>query len=64
MTSVGDNVSNYIDINYEEDIEFNFNNFNLKKPNIFIGHSDSDIGKVLFNLKWDLIYIDGNEYET
>ena len=66
LTSVGDNVSNYIDINYEEDIVFNFNNFNLKKPNIFIGHSDSDIGKnFIQSKKWDLIYIDGShEYET
>ena len=43
-----------------------FNNFNLKKPNIFIGHSDSDIGKKFIqSKKWDLIYIDGShEYET
>ena len=65
LTSTGDNVSNYIDINYQDDIVFNFNNFNLKNPNIFIGHSDSDSGKKFIqSKKWDLIYIDGShEYE-
>ena len=65
LTSSGDNVSNYIDINYQDDIEFNFNNFNLKKPNIFIGHSNSHLGKKFIqSKKWDLIYIDGShEYE-
>lgn len=61
MTSQGDEVSEYIDLNYEEDILRNFKYFRLDLPELIKERSDSEIAKNrIENGEWDLIYIDGS----
>tara|TARA_X000000368_G_scaffold267213_1_gene211637 strand:+ start:4895 stop:5677 length:783 start_codon:yes stop_codon:yes gene_type:complete len=61
LSSSGDEVSSYIDIDYLEDINKNFKFFNLPEPNIINEYSNSDRAINFINSKkWDLIYIDGS----
>jgi len=59
LDNSGDEVSSYLDIDYERDILENFERFGLNKPTLIKGfskvHSD-----VIRNGEWDLIYIDGS----
>ena len=66
LNSSGDTVSNYIDIDYFDDLIKNFKFFNLKKPHIIREYSNSEEAKKFINSKkWDLIYIDGShDYEV
>ena len=57
----GDSVSEYIDIDYLEDIKKNFNFFKLNDPNILKEYSTSKKSVDFINsINWDLIYIDGS----
>ncbi len=61
LSSVGDTVSTYADIDYERDILSSFSTLGLAKPKIFRGKSQ-DSKAVLFmrSRTWDLVYIDGS----
>lgn len=61
LTNLGDEYSEYLDIDYETDILNNFKALNLKKPNLIKGLSQEEkIVKFIQSIKWDLIYIDGS----
>ena len=61
LTSDADEVSEYEEINYYEDIKRNFEYFNLIYPNILKALStDKEAIDFIDSLKWDLIYIDGS----
>jgi hypothetical protein len=61
MTSQGDEVSKYIDLDYEKDIVENFKFFQLELPELVREFSDSKIAKdKIENGNWDLIYVDGS----
>lgn len=60
LTSEGDEVSKYLDIDYKNDILNNFRKFKLKMPILFKGLStDGHAIDFMSSKKWDLIYIDG-----
>ena len=65
LDNTGDSVSEYLQLNYKKDIEYNFKYFGLDYPNIIEAVSESDIGsKLISSQKWDLVYIDGShEYK-
>ena len=61
LTSDADEVSNYVEIDYFQDIKKNFKKFNLNEPKIFKGFSiDKKAVEFINSKKWDLIYIDGS----
>jgi hypothetical protein len=67
LTSAGDEVSIYLkNLDYENDINENFEFFNLDKPKIHKGFStDTQMIDIIARSEWDLIYIDGNhDYEV
>jgi len=67
FTNDGDEVSNYLKLDYYEDVNLNIDNFKLTNISLHKGYStDSDIiSKVIESHCWDLIYIDGNhDYEV
>lgn len=66
MTSDSDKVSKYAVLDYQSDIQKNFNEFNLPKPNLFKAFStEKKAIKFIESKKWDLIYIDGShDYEV
>ena len=66
LRNLGDTKSNYLDINYRDDINLNFESFGLPLPNILETNSESQIAKKFIkNGLWDLIYIDGgHDYQT
>lgn len=61
LSSAGDTVSTYADIDYERDILSSFSALGLAEPKIFRGKSQ-DSKSVLFmrSRTWDLVYIDGS----
>lgn len=66
LSSAGDAVSNYLDIDYEQDILGNFERFNLQPPHLLKAYSNDLAAQRLVESKdWDLIYIDGgHDFET
>ncbi len=66
LEDIGDNYSEYLNIDYLSDIEQSFNKLNLKKPNLIKGLSqDNEVIEFIKSKKWDLIYIDGShDYEV
>jgi hypothetical protein len=66
LSSSGDEVSNYADLDYESDIRENFQAFGLETANLMRGLStDSKSQEFVENTKWDLIYLDGShDYEV
>jgi|TARA_B110000495_G_C23041588_1_gene625166 hypothetical protein len=61
LDSSGDEFSEYLEINYEEDVTKNFSFFGLSEPNILKTYSTSPEGVNFINSKlWDLVYIDGS----
>jgi hypothetical protein len=67
FSSAGDKVSKYLDnLDYYNDVLFNFNYFNLELPILHKGFSNDILMIDFINSKtWDLIYIDGNhDYEV
>lgn len=61
LTSQGDEVSHYKNINYEKDIEINFHRFDLPTVKILKYLStDLKAKKVIESGQWDLIYVDGS----
>lgn len=66
LNNSGDSVSNYIEVNYGEDIISNFHNFKLPNPHLTKDYSNSHTGIEFLKSKvWDLVYIDGShEYEV
>lgn len=61
LTSIGDSVSHYIDIDFRTDINKNFRKFRLQNATIINDFSTSDeaTNKITTGI-WDLIYIDGS----
>jgi hypothetical protein len=60
LINEGDEVSNYLDIDYANDILIHFKKFRLNKPTICKGLStDKHAIDFINSKKWDLIYIDG-----
>ena len=56
LNDTGDSVSSYIDLNYEEDIKFNFKYFDIKNPSIIKTNSGSKKAIEFINSKkWVLI---------
>ena len=66
LNDEGDEESDYLKINYKEDVNNNFDFFNLEKPNILEEYSTSEKSiDFIKSSNWDLIYIDGNHnYEV
>lgn len=66
LTSDADEVSEYAVLDYQQDIQNNFNKFNLSNPNLFKAFStEKKAIKFIESRKWDLIYIDGShDYEV
>jgi hypothetical protein len=64
--SSGDQVSQYIEINYIEDIKKSHNHFSLKHPNLIKGYStDLELIQFINTGQWDLVYIDGgHDYDV
>lgn len=61
LQNIGDSVSNYLQMDYENDINQNFDKFHLNTPKILRALStDSTARKLFESKKWDLIYIDGS----
>lgn len=61
FTNIGDEYSEYLEIDYVDDIKKNFKQFNLKLPNLVQGFSqDEKIIEFIKSRKWDLIYVDGS----
>jgi predicted O-methyltransferase YrrM len=61
LSSSGDEVSNYADIDYESDIQQNFQSFGLGTANLMRGLStDAKSREFVTETKWDLIYLDGS----
>ncbi len=66
FTNIGDEYSEYPDIDYIYDIQNSFEKFKLKKPNLIEGLSqDENITNFIKSQMWDLIYVDGShDYEV
>jgi hypothetical protein len=66
LSSAGDSVSNYLEVDYREDILKNFRKFSLTGPKLIQEYSQSfEAKKAIENGGWDLIYIDGShEFEV
>jgi hypothetical protein len=61
LSSLGDEVSNYADLDYESDIQQNFKRFGLGTANLLRGLStDAQSQAFVANTRWDLIYLDGS----
>ena len=61
LTSEGDGVSKYLEIDYESDIFRNFEYFDLTSPQLVKESSTSTAAKkVIEHGEWDLIYVDGS----
>lgn len=62
----GDMVSNYIRLDYMEDVYKNFDQFLLKRPSLTKAFSTDETAlDVIASQQWDCIYIDGShDYET
>jgi len=61
LTQAGDNVSQYLDLDYELDILRNFEFFGLQRPKLMKVLSTSPGGvEFIKSCAWDLIYIDGS----
>jgi len=57
----GDEVSNYIKINFLEDTLNNFSHFKLRKPHLIKQYStDNEAHTFVKNTLWDCVYIDGS----
>jgi len=66
FSSSGDNVSKYLEkLNYYDDVNRNFEYFQLPPPVLHSGFStDASMINEIRNNQWDLIFIDGNhDYE-
>ena len=64
LEPLGDQVSDYIPIEYAQDIANHFQHFGLCSPNLLKARSDSRTGKKFISgEKWNLIYIDGGHDE-
>lgn len=61
LENLGDEVSEYADLDYEQDIRDSFSSLGISNPNLFKGKSQ-DIAAVDFikSKVWDLVYIDGS----
>ena len=66
LSSAGDSVSNYLEVDYKEDILRNFKKFSLSGPTLIKEYSQSlEAKKSIESGNWDLIYIDGShEFEV
>jgi hypothetical protein len=66
LSSIDDAVSEYVEINYYDDISKNYGFFDLGSPNIVEGMSTSEAVKRQFATdSYDLVYVDGgHDYET
>lgn len=66
LSNEGDKVSEYIPMDYEKDIELNYAEFKLVKPQIKKAFSDAKEGvDFIASRQWDCVYIDGNhDYEV
>lgn len=66
LNSSGDGVSNYLALDYMEDIKSNFKYFNLELVDLLPAFStDSEALKTIRGGNWDLVYIDGShDYEV
>ena len=65
LNNSGDEVSEYINIDYESDISRSFSIFNLGEPKIFKGYSTDSAAKEFIRSKqWDLVYVDGSHEEA
>lgn len=61
LNNLGDEYSDYLNIDYQADIYASFEKFNLNKPNLVKGLSqDQEIIDFIKSKKWDLIYVDGS----
>jgi hypothetical protein len=61
FNNTGDEVSNYITIDFLEDTIINFKYFNLKKPHLIKHYStDQEAHEFFQKYKWDCVYIDGS----
>jgi SAM-dependent methyltransferase len=61
LSSLGDEVSKYVDIDYEVDIAHSFSTLGLAGPNLFRGLSqDSRALRFMKSRSWDLVYVDGS----
>ncbi len=62
----GDEVSEYIELNYFEDTIKNFEHFELSNPNLLKAFStDKKAKDFIRSKKWDMVYIDGShDYEV
>jgi len=61
LNNLGDEYSDYLNIDYQTDIYASFEKFNLEKPNLVKGLSqDQEIIDFIKSKKWDLIYVDGS----
>jgi hypothetical protein len=61
LNQLGDDVSSYISIDYEQDIRKNFKTFSLGEPKLWKESSTTLAGVEFIKSKvWDLIYIDGS----
>jgi len=59
--NIGDTVSNYIKINYMNDVIENFNYFSLSAPALTKAYSTDDKAiDIICSRMWDCIYIDGS----
>lgn len=66
LTNAGDEVSQYMNIDYACDIDSHFNFFQLKPAHILKAYStDKAAIELIESRQWDLIYIDGShDYEV
>jgi predicted O-methyltransferase YrrM len=66
MNSSGDDVSNYITLDYKEDIKNNFKHFGLGPVDLLQAFSTDLLAKkTISSGDWDLVYIDGShDYEV
>lgn len=61
LTEAGDEVSNYLKLNYESDIASNFQAVGLGAPQLVRSYSQDLIAKdFMASRKWDLVYLDGS----
>ena len=61
FNDTGDNVSNYITIDFEKDTFTNFEYFDLDKPQLIKHYStDKEAHDFMKNNLWDCVYIDGS----
>jgi len=61
FNNAGDDVSKYVEINYELDVLNNFNYFSIKPPVLIKAFSTDKIAiNVISCRQWDCIYIDGS----